>query len=419
MKRRMFFVIVLLALFASLFWLTTTRAQTPIHRMAMWVISSSSTSQNNSYTLNGIAGQPQVGIQVAGATFRVDGGFWPDTTKAPQLYLPIIANDPTPTPTTPPPQPLRWERVGPGGLEVSALAIQGNSLFAADRRGIEKGGGLYRRTIASCNLSEGWIRIDAIPFSVLDVDFRGNLGVAAAFDNTNGIFYSTDNGASWQKAATAVREPRTIALAAANVFHVGTDADGIYRSENGGVTWLQRSTEPQLINVIALSANTLWIGVNAVTQGQDDVIVDASKAGVWALTIGSSTPIQSIAGLSDGRSRQVWDFLFQGTEDSDIYLATYNGVFRGNGSTPWIAFGLQGRQLLSLATFRGSIYAGERILNKDVNAGLWRRPLTGSDWEPVPAGNWNKSYAIRDLLVDATHCNGLLAATEDGVWLYR
>jgi len=431
MKRSTFVItslIVILSFFfllATVFLRPTTWAQTLTHRMEMWVVAGGGESRSNAFTVNGIAGQPNAATSAQGPTYRVDGGFLPAAgiivgpASAPNLYLPIVAQAPSPTPlptatptATPPPGQMAWQRLGQGGLEVSAIAVQGDTIFAADRRGVGEGGGLYRRTLVGCNLTEGWTRIETIGLSVLDVEFRENLGVAAAF-GANGIFYSKDGGSTWTQTTNLPGQPRTVAIASDDgKFFTGTENNGVYNSVNGGITWSSQSPLPKFITVIALSSNTIWIGADQTTNG------DTTNAGVWKLGTLDGTPTQVVGGLAEGPSRQVWDFLIR--SGSEIYIATYNGVFRGDGITDWTTFGnLQGTELLSLATFQDVLYAGERVRDETINAGVWRIPLAGGAWERVPSGAWNNSQAIRDLLADPTHCNGLLAATEDGVWLYR
>lgn len=66
--------------------------------------------------------------------------------------------------------------------------------------------------------------------------------------------------------------------------------------------------------------------------------------------------------------------------------------------------------LLSLEIFVGNLYAGAR------QAGVWLRPVDGSR-DRVQLGD--KTFTVRDLLYDATYCKGLLAATQEGIVLYR
>ena len=75
-------------------------------------------------------------------------------------------------------------------------------------------------------------------------------------------------------------------------------------------------------------------------------------------------------------------------------FATYNGVYHGDGITVWEPFGLQGREIRSLALVDDYLYAGLR------NGGVQRRRLTGGTWHPVTSPGWNMSYTVRGLLYD-------------------
>ena len=93
----------------------------------------------------------------------------------------------------------------------------------------------------------------------------------------------------------------------------------------------------------------------------------------------------------------------------------WNGVFVGDGIGPWRSFDPSppGVAFYSLALVGNTLYAGAR------DNGVWRKALTGGAWERLSAPGWNENHTVRDLLYENTYCQGLLAATEDGVWLYR
>jgi len=109
--------------------------------------------------------------------------------------------------------------------------------------------------------------------------------------------------------------------------------------------------------------------------------------------------------------KQVWDFAFRTA--NEIYIATYDGVYRGMALAAGNPFGLQGKNLSSLELRGDTLYAGVRA------EGVWQRSINGGDWQPVVSAGWNSTSTVRDLFYDSSTCNGLLAATDDGVWIYR
>lgn len=337
------------------------------------------------------------------------------------LYLPAIAQMPTATPTgtaTPTVTPIvtltpTWLRIGQPNLVGAALAITDNgNLFVGTRNENNRVGGLYQRTLSGCALATPFTQALPLTDSVLGIVFQGQTGIFAA-DNDQGIYRTTNNGVNWEKPFNNLSRPRTVAIAGGNAFYVGTEENGVFSSKNGGTDWQSLTSKPQFINVVRLINNSLWIGVDN----------DQEYGGIAVMGVGETAPRPFNTGLPTTKSKQVWDFAFtiNANNSSQIYLATYDGIYRGDGLAAWEPFGLQGIELLSVEIHNGALYAGGRY-NPAENAsvgGVWWRPLDASrDWEKISLPDWDQK-SVRDLLYDPTYCNGLLAATTDGVWLYR
>ncbi|MEZ4866391.1 MAG: hypothetical protein R3C14_34050 [Caldilineaceae bacterium] len=326
-----------------------------------------------------------------------------------KLYLALVAKAPpptftptltptsdapptaTPTATTPP----VWRRVGNGGLNVGVLAATADDLFAGERRDGEHPGGIYRRSRAACAAAPAFGRTPGLDSTVSDIAFHGVQGVLAAYDA--GIFYSQDSGKNWLPASDWVEHPGAVAVSNSGVFYVGAQDGGMYQSVDGGRRWQSLPWAPRNINFLTFAGDTLWIG---------------TQTGLWKLLPGAAAPSEQSAGLNNAQSKQVWDLA--AVNGNTLYLATFNGVYQGDGDNPWQPWGLQGRELYSLTIANEFLYAGAR------RAGVWRRPLTGGDWAVVTASaaGWQETYTVRDLRYD-TPCRGLLAATDDGVWIFR
>ncbi|MFN8489904.1 MAG: hypothetical protein U0350_20125 [Caldilineaceae bacterium] len=307
-------------------------------------------------------------------------------------YLPLVSR---PVLVTPVPQP-QWRRLGQPGLDASALAIGGNTLFVGERKNTRPGG-LYQRSLDTCASAPDFTRVSTINnTSVLGLAFQGAQGVAATYDVSS--FYSNNTGNQWVQTSSAFQHSSTVAIAGGSVFYIGTQDSGIYQSNDGGVNWQSLTTNPappKDINVLKLDTGTLWIG---------------AQTGVSKLTLTGLIPI--VGGLNDEASKQVWDLAFRAA--SDIYIATFNGVYHGDGANPWQNFGLPGVAVYSLALKDNFLYAGTQ------QNGVWRRDLNGSQWEPVTSPGWSATAKVRDLLYSSSStCQGLLAATTDGVWIYQ
>ncbi|MFN8489807.1 MAG: Calx-beta domain-containing protein [Caldilineaceae bacterium] len=310
------------------------------------------------------------------------------------ILLPVVVKALPPTATATAIPGPSWQRIGQPGLNVAALAIQGDQLVVGERRDANHPGGLYQRSLAACAATPHLTHILPIASSVLGVAFQGTKGVAAAYDL--GMFYTNDGGASWRQSSDQVNNPRTV-LISPGVIYAGTENAGIYFSQNDGVTWTQRSGEPQATNVLAVSPSIVWVGANTT--------------GVWKL-LPSLPPAQQNNGLNNPASQAIWDLEFH---DNLLYLATADGVYRGDGgaNSAWQPFDLQLKELRSLEIVGDQLYVGV------LNGGVWQHSLTGGAWQRVTSANWNDTYTVRALLYDASNCQGLLAATNDGVWLYR
>ncbi|MBK8050717.1 MAG: hypothetical protein IPK16_28575 [Anaerolineales bacterium] len=132
---------------------------------------------------------------------------------------------------------------------------------------------------------------------------------------------------------------------------------------------------------------------------------------MWRYGAGTGwTPQPFNEGLETSGALQVWDFDFGSAQ---VLAATYDGVYmRSIGGARWQRLGdaLAGQSVRSIALVGSTVYAGllpGGIYTLDLNgAQVWKRTDNG-----IPF--------VRDLVYDQDHCQGLLAATGDGVWVYR
>lgn len=334
----------------------------------------------------------------------------PDDKK--HNYLPMIKLDhtptpmPTPTPTATPMRPAVWSQLATNPVDIEVLTINNNLLFAGDRSGDRNQQGIYHNT-SSCAATVAFKSVRSnIPIE--DLSFSGQFGIAAT--NGDRVYYSKDNGAIWQRTDSNMnRFVFAVAFTDANQAYAGAD-DGIYRSTDSGVTWVKvnpTGSGPTLINAFtyAKAENLLWIA----TYG----------GGVWKVTPGSTQFAQRLGGLANINSdRRVWDIFRR--SGNEFYIATTNGVYRGDGEGDWQAFGLQSMQVLSLELVGNELYAGVR------DGGVWKRTLGGTgDW--ARDSGIGQNLTVRDLFYDQSGlCNdpttarkALLAGTTSGIWVYR
>jgi hypothetical protein len=333
-------------------------------------------------------------------------------SNEPRSYLPMIRKDntptpsPTPTPTSTPIRLAEWTQLASSPSDVEVVAIHKGFLFAGDRSSDSNKQGIYR-SATSC---EGAVTFNHVRTNipVEDLSFSDQFGIAAS--NGDRVYYSSNDSSNWQRTnSTMNRFAFAVAIINNGLAYAGTD-DGVYQSSDKGVKWDKGNLSnngPRLINAFtyAQQDNILWIG----TYG----------GGVWKLTPGGTQFTQLIGGLTNPDSdRRVWDILRR--SNSELYIATTNGVYTGNGTDIWRPFGLTGLQVLSLELIDNTLYAGVR------EGGVWRTPLGGAeDWKQE--SGITPSLTVRDLLYDqnalcndpATGRRALLAGTTNGIWIYR
>ncbi|HKR04202.1 MAG TPA: T9SS type A sorting domain-containing protein [Bacteroidia bacterium] len=223
------------------------------------------------------------------------------------------------------------------------------------------GYGLYR----SANNGSTWTHIiNGLPMQagtgyccVNSLVQSGSKTVAAT---TEGLYYSNDNGLTWNASNLAGSQVYASGLAAhGNVVVAGivsfTAGDGIYRSTNGGVSWTQVNSILDVISMAAGGTNHFYAGTfNGNYFSNDD--------GLSWFSVGPGIPATDA-----GFAILAFDnFVFIGNNNgvyfSNNYAASFTNV--STGMDPYPNNSVQG-----LAADNTFIYAGMFI------DAVWRRPL--------------------------------------------
>lgn len=299
-----------------------------------------------------------------------------------------------------------WTAVGSQGKSIDVVRVHNSSLFAGHRKVGNAGGGIYRES-AICRANT----LVSNEFSVRDLAFTNNIGVVATFNER--VFYSTNNGNNWLPTATTNMNPFVYALVFGNssgeVF-AGTD-NGIYRSEDNGKNWSNvappSSSVPSYIYSLSFNSGqptASWVG--------------SYQQGIWQGTLGTSVTLSTKNDGALSAKSEIWEILMDGT---DTYIATSDGIYKRSGTSAWSAYGLQGRQVLSIEIITDQQDLPGKYMYAGLNSGGIQRTAmsvspTWIDTSP-PGGS---ALTVRDLYFDRSSlCNGLLAATSDGIWLYK
>ncbi|MEM7125465.1 MAG: CARDB domain-containing protein [Chloroflexota bacterium] len=323
-------------------------------------------------------------------------------------YTPTFTPTSTPTPTaTPTPTPtftpvLEWQPVGPGPLVVSSLDMNDDMLFATDRNAFDTGGGAYRRPISGCLLGPGFERSPAIERGLLEIEVDGLMGLAAS---DSGLYYSNDGGTTWIESEH--QAPVYSVVIHDSEGYAGS-GNSVYKSSDGGATWELLTDVGKEVNVIRNYQESLWLGSDGL--------------GVQELPLGPGSLSPQNDGLDSQTSREIWDIF---VSDSDIiYIATYDGVFQreaAGGTWEQVGTALRGVRVRSLEVVNDQLYAGTVGSENTPGRGIHRISLANpGDWTQVIGNHLTSAnWWVRDLYYDAVHCGGLIAGTDNGVWVLR
>jgi uncharacterized repeat protein (TIGR01451 family) len=311
------------------------------------------------------------------------------------VYLPLVSWSFVAPPSPPAPE---WRQLGMGNASIDVLASYAQSLYAGER----EGSGVYNAAKAGeCTLA-GFVP-NIANLKVRDLTIASN-GEALMGTFGDRIYYSANASAasSWQKTGSSTN-PYVYAVIFANdtsSAYAGAD-DGVYKMGSPKNTWSRLNTgDFTVIRMLRFDNGKVWVG--------------SDGKGIGVLASDGNFSRQN-EGLAVGAAQRVWDIKII-SSGGRYFIATSDGVFTRQGeSGAWSPAGLQGRRVLSLEVWKETLYVGLE------EGGVWSRPLDlASDWVEVKIGaGWETSFTVRDLLVDASLCDGLYAATQKGVWVLR
>ncbi len=247
----------------------------------------------------------------------------------------------------------QWAQTnGPYGGAVTCFATIGTSLFAGTADGVylstDSGKTWTWSGSGLPNTSYGGVTALAVIGTNL---FAGIDGV---------VFLSSDKGVSWTSASTGLTYSSIFALAAigTNLFAVEQD-DGIFRSTNNGATWFAANS--------GLPSNPTVTSFAAIGS---DLFADIDYGGGVYFSANNGTSwIRASTGLPGGYANafaEIGTHLFAGTYDSGVYLSTNNGF-------TWTASSLSNTGVGAFAVFDSVLYAGTstRVFSSSDNGESW------------------------------------------------
>ena len=184
-----------------------------------------------------------------------------------------------------------------------------------------------------------------------------NLVAAGVQIITSEIYYSTNAGASWAKAAAGNYNLKSIAYAGngTNVFAAGST---VITSTNAGASWSLLNNPPN-INYLVCSTNGLKLA-GITTTGNNPVYTSTNGGANWITnTVGQASPWTALATSADGTR------LAAASASSGIYSSTDSGAhwLQGEaGGFTWTSLASSADGTALVATATNYIFVGQAPL---------------------------------------------------------
>jgi photosystem II stability/assembly factor-like uncharacterized protein len=209
----------------------------------------------------------------------------------------------------------------------------------------------------------------------------------------DGVYISTDNGATWDRSMEGIHETTTVGVVKhVNSYIAATDQDGVFRSNNSGGSWSR-----------VLPGFTY--GVNRTLLSYGNVLLLGAVSGLVRSTDGGTTWTSSSTGITG--SPNVFTFV---TNGASVYAGTGSGkVYRSDDSgstwTPLAPIGLGNSIQCMIVTDP----AGPTIVIGRTDS-IFVTTDGGGSWTPSVLPSTGSCYSF---LKAGT---GLLAGRSDGLF---
>jgi photosystem II stability/assembly factor-like uncharacterized protein len=275
---------------------------------------------------------------------------------------------------------------------VQAIAIKGNSIFAATEIPSGSTSDVYRST----NNGNSWQVVNNGMFYKYILSFASVGTDIFAGTYAGGIYYSADNGNNWFAVNTGLPNGAVWSLAASgNVLlaGVGFDNNGISRSTDHGSSWSSSGLTACTVEKIALQNNMIYAATTTASSG-GGVYVSADTGLSWTLLGLQYKDIISLA--VSGNS------IFAGTADSGVYRSTDNGASWATANN-----GITNLDITSLIPYGGKIIAGT------FGGGVFITTDNGNNWTAANVG-FPSDYCYVNTIISAnsTIIAGLITSTS-------
>jgi len=280
-----------------------------------------------------------------------------------------------------------WEQTGLGTMTIYSLAINSNGhIFAGTHLD-----GVFRSTDEGAS----WTNLGITNYDIYSIVISSNGDILVAARQHGGIFRSTDNGNIWTPLGLELVD-NSIAINSNGDIFVGTDALGIWRTTNNGANWDQILFGPNCSGINSIIINSIGYIFAGTIQG--GTFRSTNNGDNWTQIIQGLTELQ-ILSLAINSSGDI----FAGTSGGGVFRSTDNG-----DNWEEINLGITGQGLFvySLATISTvNVIAG-------TDDGTFRSTNNGNAWVQINQGlTNNKVHSLAKNSIDY-----VFAGTEGGIF---
>ena len=231
-------------------------------------------------------------------------------------------------------------------------------------------------------------------------------GTVYAATTLNGVFKSTDGGASWAGVNTGVSTHHiwTLAIPAAapETVYAGSNGGGVFKTTNGGANWAVMNTGLTNLNVFSLAIDPAASGTIYAGTSGDGVFKSTNGGTDWA-AVNSGLGNLNIPALAVDPANSA--IVYAGTHGSGVFKST-----NGGATWAWTATssGMANAEVYSLAVdpaAPGRLYAG-------TNLGVFKSADGGDTWAATNSGLTNT--LVNAVALDLAAPGTVYAGTEGG-----
>ncbi len=228
--------------------------------------------------------------------------------------------------------------------------------------------------------------------------------------NADGIFGSTDAGATWQQTGAPGATWRAVACSSDGVKLVGVDGNYIYTSTNSGANWTQANTGI-IYFVVAAACSSDGTKMAVVVQANPAyVMVSTNTGATWAQYSVPATNLTAIASSADGNKLVLADEGLYSSYTGSIFTSTNGGVSWVRANAPAIAWG----SVASSADGTKLVAAVGKATSGFSSGGIYVSSDSGLTWQPTTVPNQNWSVASS---ADGTKLVGVQYTYPGGIYL--